>query len=623
MAIPRREIVDETQSGFYHVMTRTVRQGFLLLFRADGSVDDHRRDWIIQQLILLSTAYAIDCFAVAVMGNHVHLLLRIMPELVERWSDAEVIYRWLLVHRPKKLRKRLKIPLDAPPTRRELLRFLANPRVVEDIRKRLSSISWYMRELKLEIAVRANDEDGCKGAFWGERFKSVRVLDEASLMAVSAYIDLNPCRAGVDDDPLRSRFTSIEARLAWLESEQRRLIESYARGEVRHGDGWTSGVHSRQGAGPCADSASSPNSDCTVSTSPTDEHRGLEFWRRIAAAPDADGNVDPEEELETFIRRFDTAMFSAAIPARLEAYGVGDRWVKELEAEAGATKEGEGRFAHQEHMQVFPQGTAKDSDGIPLAPPHPDPPPADHSPREGPEVGTLDESECDSDPRAEPRALPAAHPLFITMGDYYRRLRALADLERNEGRDGQQGRSGAPPGSRRGASRGLGSGRSRDPISAISFAPPSGWGRTWDNAHGAAGGPSHPSSPAHPPIEPVSGGEVEAALDPGPDAPRSRDLEALTEIAKALSGVPDDDALRILVAFLAAPLPSGTVIGGAASVEREARRRGRRNILALNRPVPVDDRLERGGQRSIDEKLTAAAPGHLSDPARHSRPDPR
>ena len=46
------------------------------------------------------------------------------------------------------------------------------------IRRRLSSLSWFMRQLKGHISRLANLEDGCKGAFWEQRFRSIKILDD-------------------------------------------------------------------------------------------------------------------------------------------------------------------------------------------------------------------------------------------------------------------------------------------------------------------------------------------------------------------------------------------------------------------------------------------------------------
>ncbi len=69
-----------------------------------------------------------------------------------------------------------------------------DPRKLETIRLRLSDLGWWMRVLCHYIAVRANREDNELGKFWQSRFRAVRLLDEAALLACAAYVDLYPIR---------------------------------------------------------------------------------------------------------------------------------------------------------------------------------------------------------------------------------------------------------------------------------------------------------------------------------------------------------------------------------------------------------------------------------------------
>jgi hypothetical protein len=59
----------------------------------------------------------------------------------------------------------------------------------------------------------ANDQDGCQGAFWQGRYKSIAILDEEALLATCAYIDLNPFAAGLAEVPEQSQHTSIRTRI--------------------------------------------------------------------------------------------------------------------------------------------------------------------------------------------------------------------------------------------------------------------------------------------------------------------------------------------------------------------------------------------------------------------------
>ena len=74
-------------------------------------------------------------------------------------------------------------------------------------------ISWWMRCTTEHIARRANREERCTGHFWEGRFKCQLLLDEASLLACAAYVDLNPVRAALAATPESSEYTGVKDRI--------------------------------------------------------------------------------------------------------------------------------------------------------------------------------------------------------------------------------------------------------------------------------------------------------------------------------------------------------------------------------------------------------------------------
>jgi hypothetical protein len=82
-----------------------------------------------------------------------------------------------------------------------------------EYRKRLASISWFMRSLKQRISQRANEESGCSGHFWDARFISVPLPDLKAVVGCMAYVDANPFRAKVVGQPEQAAHTSLRARL--------------------------------------------------------------------------------------------------------------------------------------------------------------------------------------------------------------------------------------------------------------------------------------------------------------------------------------------------------------------------------------------------------------------------
>ena len=142
-----------------------------------------------------------------------HLLLRLDSQRAAQWSSQEVRRRWLALFPFATATARQLAVTDA-----RIERFAGNMQWVSKIRRRLADLGWYMKCLKEPIARRANREDDVTGAFWEGRYKSIAVLDEASLLATAAYIDLNPLAAGVAPTPEESEHTSLRVRLDNCES---------------------------------------------------------------------------------------------------------------------------------------------------------------------------------------------------------------------------------------------------------------------------------------------------------------------------------------------------------------------------------------------------------------------
>ena len=103
------------------------------------------------------------------------------------------------------------------PNEFELNSIRNDPDKLATIRKRLSDVSWWMRLLCQNIGTRANQEDKQVGKFFQGRYRAVRILDEESLLACAAYVDLNPIRAAMAETLETSEFTSVQRRIQALQ----------------------------------------------------------------------------------------------------------------------------------------------------------------------------------------------------------------------------------------------------------------------------------------------------------------------------------------------------------------------------------------------------------------------
>ena len=73
---------------------------------------------------------------------------------------------------------------------------------------RMFSLTGFMKALKQRFTQWYNRRNGRTGTLWEGRYKSVIVQDEDSaLRTMASYIDLNPVRAGLTDDPGTYRWS--------------------------------------------------------------------------------------------------------------------------------------------------------------------------------------------------------------------------------------------------------------------------------------------------------------------------------------------------------------------------------------------------------------------------------
>lgn len=197
-----------------HVMSRVVRRCYLMgTDRVTGKNYDHRKGWIEDLMRHYAQYFAIDVLCFAILDNHFHQVLRTRPDMVRSWDDTEVARRWLMICP----RRRGPDGLPLEPNEAELNSIRTDPDKLRDIRLRLSDISWWMRLICQKIARRANAEDETSGRFWECRFRAVRILDDATLLACGAYVDLNPIRAALAELLELSQHTSIQRRIEALQ----------------------------------------------------------------------------------------------------------------------------------------------------------------------------------------------------------------------------------------------------------------------------------------------------------------------------------------------------------------------------------------------------------------------
>jgi hypothetical protein len=302
--IPRNQVFDESVVGVYHAYTRCVRRAFL--FGVDpytGRDYDHRKSWVFDGLRKLAGVMALDVLDFALLDNHLHLVLRNRPDIVETWSDQEVARRWWELC-PE---RRDEDGSASEPHACEMNHWLHDPEKMAELRRRLSHISWFMRFLCQPLAVRANREDEVTGHFFERRFGCDRLLDESAVLACSLYVDLNWIRAGKADTPEQSEFTSAYQRIQARWARNQQVLRGQTRVDDRELlDAWLAPISLNEGPGGVDSAPTAPDNpvDATAtpaasselpSAGPTSSYcPGRECFRETASiAPARMGNPFP------------------------------------------------------------------------------------------------------------------------------------------------------------------------------------------------------------------------------------------------------------------------------------------------------------------------------------------
>jgi REP element-mobilizing transposase RayT len=181
---------------------------------------------VVDRIRLLSSLFAIDVCAYAVMSNHYHLVLKVCPEQLNDLSDEEIMDRWCALFKGPFLVQRYRSGEALTPFERSTVSDIVNV-----WRSKLSSISWFMRCLNQPIARQANLEDKCTGKFWESRFTSQALKSEEALLSCMVYVDLNPVRAGIAARPETSDHTSVRERI-----QPEFSLQDAIKGQAKYGD---------------------------------------------------------------------------------------------------------------------------------------------------------------------------------------------------------------------------------------------------------------------------------------------------------------------------------------------------------------------------------------------------
>ncbi len=190
-----------SESAFYHVTSRALERKYIF----DEVAAEVFRGFMRQVESFTGVRVVTYC----IMSNHFHLLLQVparksipdaemMARLENSFSAkafARFRDRW-----ERMIRQGNESGLDA---------------LRQGVLQRMYDLSFFMKELKQRFSTWHNFREKRNGPVWEDRFKSTLIENKRDYLATAAaYIDLNPVRAGIVQDPKDFRFCGYAEALA-------------------------------------------------------------------------------------------------------------------------------------------------------------------------------------------------------------------------------------------------------------------------------------------------------------------------------------------------------------------------------------------------------------------------
>jgi len=209
----RRRVLGGMEADYcYHVMTRTVGAERIL-----DAEDLEALRIIVRKMAQFS---GVKIMTYCLLENHFHLLLRVpsRESFLQKFEDKRNKDGELLEGEGMgevRLLDHLST-LYSKAYMKQLQRELADLRergleeaaevFLEKYKRRFCDLSLFVKEVKERFSRWYNRKHERIGTLWSGRFKSVLVEDGVALRAMAAYIDLNPVRAGIVEDPKDYRW---------------------------------------------------------------------------------------------------------------------------------------------------------------------------------------------------------------------------------------------------------------------------------------------------------------------------------------------------------------------------------------------------------------------------------
>ena len=188
----------------YHCVSRIVDRRFVL--------DEREREHFRMLMRMMENFTGCRVLSYCIMSNHIHLLLEVPPLPAGGISDEELLRRLGGLYGKGSARV-AEVAKELAEARQMVAAGVAREEVVvarihERYTRRMHDLSEFMKTLLQRFTRWFNRMHERSGVLWEERFKSVLVESGVASRTMAAYIDLNPVRAGMVEDPAEYRWSS-------------------------------------------------------------------------------------------------------------------------------------------------------------------------------------------------------------------------------------------------------------------------------------------------------------------------------------------------------------------------------------------------------------------------------
>jgi len=203
-------------NAYYHVFSRVAGGEFLF---GDAEKESFRH--LLHRLLEFS---GLEALTWCCLGNHFHILIKVPngDEARAAMSEDNLFTRMEGAFSRSFIRE---VKWRVSHARKQENHALAD-KIIRGLKAQMFDLPKFMHMLKRRFSTWYNHQHGRRGTLWESRYGSVLVEDsDVALRTMACYIDLNPVRAKLVEDPKDYRWCGYAEAVAGEERARRAITE--------------------------------------------------------------------------------------------------------------------------------------------------------------------------------------------------------------------------------------------------------------------------------------------------------------------------------------------------------------------------------------------------------------